>query len=713
MSFTSCSKLFARLFVGILLAGAALCQSITIVSGDGQAVAPLNSLPAALVVLVRDASGNPLPNATVSWGVVTQQGGTLSAATSKTDANGNASITFFAGSTPLGNSFFQVSINATYSTKTVTFTETIVGLLAGAPEVNIALKTPNLQTNFTGPAGQQSSTLIQVYVSATVGGQAGQPIAHVLVQIGPANKGYTALLNCKEGPNLFTDVHGLATCTPVFGGQVGTGVLLITGGLNPNLLGQFTFNYQVTLGPPAIIQIRSGNNQQGQPGQPLPHSLVAQVTDIAGNPLAGIQLLFKAVVTGTVALSNVNSVSDVHGLVSATATPASNVSGPVQVSIQTTDGKIFSTFTINVAVTVGQILKSGDQQTANTLQPFADPLTVTVNDTHGNPISGVQVNFAVIQGAGTLQGSPIAVTNSQGQASASVTAGDIPGTLVITATVAANGAQTVVTFNLTVKMPGPNCTPGQTFYNGAGLQPNYISPGGIATIYCVGLAQGIQGSVVPGFFGPLPTQVAGVSLTFATEADPAATSGVPNAPIFNVSNYNGQESVSVQVPVEALVGASVPVTITVAGVSTTGVTATILQTAPGVFDMGLAGTDGLRTALILRPDGSVVSPLNALARGEIGRAYITGLIPPAGLTTDAQLPIDTDILFTSPLIVGVNNAGVPISSVKYARNLVGVWEVQFEVPAKSKTGPNLPFAVGVPLAGGGHAYSQTSDIAIQ
>jgi len=273
---------------------------------------------------------------------------------------------------------------------------------------------------------------------------------------------------------------------------------LITGGLNPNLLGQFTFNYQVTLGPPAIIQIISGNNQQGQPGQPLAHSLVAQVTDIAGNPLAGIQLLFKAVVTGTVALSNVNSVSDVHGLVSATATPASNVSGPVQVSIQTTDGKIFSTFTINVAVTVGQILKSGDQQTANTLQPFADPLTVTVNDTHGNPISGVQVNFAVIQGAGTLQGSPIAVTNSQGQASASVTAGDIPGTLVITATVAANGAQTVVTFNLTVKMPGPNCTPGQTFYNGAGLQPNYISPGGIATIYCVGLAQGIQGSVVPG-----------------------------------------------------------------------------------------------------------------------------------------------------------------------------------------------------------------------
>jgi hypothetical protein len=64
------------------------------------------------------------------------------------------------------------------------------------------------------------------------------------------------------------------------------------------------------------------------------------------------------------------------------------------------------------------------------------------------------------------------------------------------------------------------------------------------------------------------------------------------------------------------------------------------------------------------------------------------------------------------VIVGVNNAGVKVISVKYARNLVGVWEVQFEVPSNAKTGSNLPFAIGVPITGG-HAYSQTSDIAIQ
>jgi len=710
MSFTLCSKLFARLFVGILLAGAAFCQSLSIVSGDGQVGSPQNNLPAPLVVLVRDASGNPLPNVTVTWAVTTQQGGNLSFTTSKTDSNGNASNGLFAGLLPLGASFFQTTINAVYSTKTVSFTETIVGLFSGtAPEVNLSLKSPAEGTNFTGAAGQQSSTLIQVLVAATVGGQAGQPVAHVLIQIGPSDPHYTATLTCKEGLNLFTDVHGLATCTPVFGGQIGTGVLLVTGGLNPNLLGQFTFNYQVTAGPPAVIVIVSGNNQNGQPGQPLPRPLVAQVTDIAGNWLTGVTLAFKAVVPGTVGFSNVNNVSDVHGEVSATATPG-NVSGPVQVSVQTADGKVSATFTINIAVPVGQILKSGDQQTGTMGQPFADPLTVTVTDSRGNPIVGAQVTFAITQGSATL-GSLTAVTNAQGQASTTVTAGSIPGPVVITASVNGAGSAGVATFNLTVRTPGPSCTPGQTFYNGAGFQPNYISPGAVATIYCVGLAQGIQGSVVPDLFGPLPTQVANVSLTFATAADPTAA-GPPNAPIFNVSNYNGQESVSVEVPLEALVGASVPVTITVGGVSTTGVTATILQGSPGVFDTGLAGSDGLRAAVILRPDGSVVSPTNRLARGEIGRAYVTGLIPPAGLTTNAQLPIDTDIVITTPVIVGVDNAGVKVISVKYARNLVGVWEVQFEVPASAKTGSNLPFAVGIPVSGG-HAYSQASDIAIQ
>jgi uncharacterized protein (TIGR03437 family) len=226
------------------------------------------------------------------------------------------------------------------------------------------------------------------------------------------------------------------------------------------------------------------------------------------------------------------------------------------------------------------------------------------------------------------------------------------------------------------------------------------------------LAQGIQGSVMPNLFGPLPTQVAGVSVTFATNTDPTAASPNPNAPIFNVSNYNGQESVSVQVPLEASVGQNVPVTITAGGASAS-VSATILEASPGIFDTGDVNPEtGRRAAVVLRPDGSVVSPANPIQRGETGRAFVTGLIPPPGLTTNAQLPIDSDIVITTPVIVGVNNAGVKVDSVKYAANLVGVWELKFEVPSDTATGDHVPFVIAVPVTGG-KAFSQTSDLAIQ
>src|SRR5271169_2514909 len=229
MSFTSCSKLFARLFVGILLAGAAMCQSLSIVSGDGQALSS-STIGQPLVVLVRDATGNPLPNVTVTWAVVTQQGGNVTSATSKTDSTGQASNTLVAApNLPLSASFFQTQINAVYVTKTVTFTETLIGRSpGGGPAVEMTLRSPSLQFNFVGSAGQQSSTLIQVLVQGVSGAQTGQPVSHLLIQIGPANKGYTATLTCVEGANLFTDVHGEVTCTPVFGGAIGLGQVEIS-----------------------------------------------------------------------------------------------------------------------------------------------------------------------------------------------------------------------------------------------------------------------------------------------------------------------------------------------------------------------------------------------------------------------------------------------------------------------------------------------------
>jgi Bacterial Ig-like domain (group 1) len=72
-----------------------VAAGMTIVSGNNQAIA-VNGTSAALVVHLADAAGNPVAGVTVTW---TTTGGTLSAASTTTDASGNTQVTLTAGAT--------------------------------------------------------------------------------------------------------------------------------------------------------------------------------------------------------------------------------------------------------------------------------------------------------------------------------------------------------------------------------------------------------------------------------------------------------------------------------------------------------------------------------------------------------------------------------------------------------------------------------------
>ena len=105
------NKRFAILLVSFSLVGSlAACAdhivtdvekapaSIGIAGGNMQKIAPSRT-STALSVQVLDIHGDPYAGATVTWTI--QSGdGTLSAATSTTDANGYASVTFTASSEP-------------------------------------------------------------------------------------------------------------------------------------------------------------------------------------------------------------------------------------------------------------------------------------------------------------------------------------------------------------------------------------------------------------------------------------------------------------------------------------------------------------------------------------------------------------------------------------------------------------------------------------
>jgi uncharacterized protein (TIGR03437 family) len=263
-----------------------------------------------------------------------------------------------------------------------------------------------------------------------------------------------------------------------------------------------------------------------------------------------------------------------------------------------------------------------------------------------------------------------------------VTAGSTPGNVTVTAQVGGFSQ----TFGLTVIPPGPSLT-ANSFVNGADFQRGAISPCSVATIIAPGIASNVQGVVTPGgIVGPLPYLLANVKVSFNNA----------QAPIYNVANVNGQQQVTVQVPCDLTPGNSVPVTVSVSG-GNGSISIPVLPASPGVFLTTMS--DGQSRAVAVRPDGSFVSIENPARRGEIIRAYTTGLGPVSPSIATNSIPVPgTDSNVLGQVIVGINNAGTRLVSARLAPNLIGVYEVAFEVPSDAPAGNDVVFSVGVNLA---------------
>ena len=255
---------------------------------------------------------------------------------------------------------------------------------------------------------------------------------------------------------------------------------------------------------------------------------------------------------------------------------------------------------MNVVV-AGMNLVSGSGQSALENQPFTSPLIVQVNDIHNNPVTGVPVTFTLSSGSAVLSAGSVN-TSSNGQASVTVTAGATAGPVVIIASTVAGNSTYSQTFNLTVTPPGPVCdttlSDNATFFNGASYAPNFIAPGGIALIYCQGIANGIQGVVTSNDFGfgPLPTQVQGVTVQFNPPNGPFS-------PIYYLANQDNKQWIAVQVPFEIPSGpppgASVPIVVTANGEPNVNpLSAPVMAGAPGFLETVMS--DGKSRAILIR-----------------------------------------------------------------------------------------------------------------
>ena len=148
-----------------------------------------------------------------------------------------------------------------------------------------------------------------------------------------------------------------------------------------------------------------------------------------------------------------------------------------------------------------------------------------------------------------------------------------------------------------------------------------------------------------------------------------------------------------QVPCDVTPGSSVPVVVNIGGGSST-VNVPIQAASPGIFETPMS--DGVRRAVAIRPDGTFVSLENPARRGEVIRIYVTGLGPTSPAITTGSLGVPgIDSLVSGEVIVGLQNSGVRVVSARAANNLIGLYEVSFQVPADAPAGNDLVLSVAL------------------
>ncbi len=692
----------SALLLSLLMGGVARAQSISIVSGDGQVATQNNAANSPMVVVVKNAQGQPLAGTPVTWTLNGQ--GALFGSTTTTDANGQSSNSFLgANLTLLGVSFSQSVVTASAAGSSVSFTQTTSALDPSAALASLVQSAViSAGSVVSGPAGSVGATPVQVQVFA--GGPGAGPVPNVLVRLLPVNATSGPQIAC-SGNSGYTNGSGIANCLPIFSGPTGTSQYIIDVGYGYRQHGPFTFIVQP--GTVSSFRITGGNNQSGTPGSAVPFPLTAQVLDGAGNPLPNVPVTWAAVVPGTVSINGASSASDASGNVTASVT-LGNIIGPAQVRLSSPQGGSPVVFNLQVNIMITGINKiAGDNQDAAINANYAQPLVIQVNSSQG-PAAGVQVQFV---STGSTQvffpNGATATTGGNGQATMAVQAGANAGTAVVTASI--SGFST--TFTLTIHPPGPAIT-SSSFSNFAGGLAGGVSPASLVTITGAGIATGLQGCISGNQeFGPLQILVQSVTVLF-TEGSFASY-----APIFAVCKdpASGQESVTVQVPAELPLGAA---SVTVrAGTGTKTVDGVaVTQFSPGVFEVVMS--DGKKRALLQHADdGSFVSLESPARAGETLRAYVDGLGRPvsaSGLqigTNQTGIPGD-DASPLVPLVIGVADAGVDVISAKYGTEVIGVYVVTFMAPVDAPSGKDANFGIAVNL-NGNLVFSNASKIPIQ
>lgn len=399
--------------VGFALTNRGLPASIAAVSGAGSATVA-SPFDAALVAVVRDAGGLPVPGAVVDFTAPASGASAELAATSATtDAAGEVTITASAG-----------TVAGAYAV-----TARVAGVAVAASFARVNLAGPAAVIAPISGSGQRAvvATAFAAPLIAQVRDAYDNPVADATVTFSAPAAGASATPSAAV---VQSDATGRAAITATAGSIVGTYQLRAA-----IAAGSAGFSLGNDPGAPAHLALVGGGDQATAVTTGFADPIVVELTDAFANPIPRVAVGVVVPTSGATAAVTAPAVTDDGGRIAATAIAGDRAGGYAV------------TFTVG-AVTVGAALTNlagppaaiaivgGDHQHATIEAAFADPLAVEVSDAHGNPIAAAAVGFAApASGPRATVGAP-PLTDDSGRTAVTATAGAVAGRYAVTATVA-------------------------------------------------------------------------------------------------------------------------------------------------------------------------------------------------------------------------------------------------------------------------------------
>lgn len=305
--------------------------------------------------------------------------------------------------------------------------------VAAGPPTTLSLTSGNNQSGTVGTA------LGSPFV-VTVTDAGGNPVSGVSVTfaINSVPGGATGQSLSTTGTT--TAANGQASTKLTLGNAIGAYTVTAT---SAGLTGSpVTFTANAT-GKLAITSVNGGAN----PTAGTPFSVIVQAQDASGTPVnvaANTAVtLSRSAGTGTLGGTLTGTILAGGSSVTISGVTYTKAESGVVLTATRTSGDTLAAansaaFTVNAGAASTLTLTSGNNQSGLALASLASPFVVTVSDANGNPVSGVNVTFAINTVPGSATGQSLSTTSTStaanGRASSTLTFGNTLGAYTVTAT---------------------------------------------------------------------------------------------------------------------------------------------------------------------------------------------------------------------------------------------------------------------------------------